>query len=287
LSPAQVAGGKGYNLMQGDRKVPDMKNIQVLTRVVGVGILIVCILSDSACVKVPAQAVVLSRTVGERLPDLQASHEAFVSAYFQLSRERVEDFLDQRWIPTFLGNFVAKSDLMQKLENVEPFTEEQNTRLKAKLQQAGISPADQEKIIQAVNNAFGDPDRGKLMLLFSEAALKQIQLKRKSLLNPIDEQERQSLSQLRTVYAQVQQAQDAVTAHLSSIRNVTDEQDQVLARLGLLKSRDTVIEKALETNQEIMGILDAGKDPEKTVEELEGLVKKLQKPAVEESRPNQ
>jgi hypothetical protein len=57
--------------------------------------------------------------------------------------------------------------------------------------------------------------------------------------------------------------------------------------LGLLKSRDTVIEKALQTNQEIMGILDAGKDPEKTVEELEGLVKKLQKPAVEESRPNQ
>src|SRR2546423_5298800 len=82
-------------------------------------------LTFSSCIRIPPQAVILSRTVGERLPDLQASHEAFVSAYFQLSRARVEDFLDQRWIPTFLGNFVHDADLMQKLENVQPLTTEQ------------------------------------------------------------------------------------------------------------------------------------------------------------------
>ncbi len=256
-----------------------------LLSTVTVVLLIVSCLLPIGCVKVPAQAVVLSRTVGERLPDLQVSHEAFVSAYFQLARERMEDFLDQRWIPTFLGNFVEKSDLMSKLENVQPFTQEQNNRLQTKLQEAGISPADQAKIIRAVNNTFGDPDRGKQVLLFSEAALKQIEIKRKALLNPIDEQERQSLAELRRVYAQVEQAQGTVTAHLSSIRKVTEEQDQVLARLGLLKSRDAIIEKALETNQQIMGILDAGKDAEKTVEELEGVAKKLGTP--QERQPNQ
>src|SRR6266567_5646769 len=102
-------------------------------------VLIVSALVLSGCVRVPAQAVVLSRTVGERLPDLQTSHEAFVSVYFQLARARVEDFLDQRWIPTFLGNFVQHADLMQKLENVQALTPEQNTRLQAKLQDAGIS----------------------------------------------------------------------------------------------------------------------------------------------------
>jgi hypothetical protein len=245
---------------------------------VGVALVVVCCLPFSGCVKVPAQAVVLSRTVGERLPDLQASHEAFVSAYFDVARQRVDDFLDQRWIPTFLGKFVKDADLMQKLENVQPLTSEQNTQLQARLQESGISPTDQAKVIRAVNTTFGDPDRGKLVLLFSEAALKQIEAKRKSLLNPIEEEERQSLEELRKVYAQVEQAQSTVTAHLSSIRKVSEEQDQVLARLGLLKERDAIIENALQTNQQIMGVLDAGKDAEKTVQELEGIANKLKQP---------
>src|SRR3954469_569520 len=92
----------------------------------GAALLIFFALAFSSCVRVPPQAVVLSRTVGERLPDLQASHEAFVSAYFDVARQRVDDFLDQRWIPTFLGKFVQDADLMQKLENVQPLTSEQS-----------------------------------------------------------------------------------------------------------------------------------------------------------------
>jgi hypothetical protein len=248
---------------------------KTLGRIVVALLTIVFCLTFFSCARVPSQAVVLSRTVGERLPALQASHEAFISAYFEVSRERMEDFIDQRWIPTFLGNFVHDADLMQKLENVQPLTSGQNTQLQAKLQESGISPMDQVKVIRAVNVAFGDPDRGKLVLLFSEAALKQIETKRKSLLNPIDEQERQSLEELRKVYAQVEQAQSTVTAHLSSIHKVSEEQDQVLARLGLLKERDAIIDKALQTNQEIMGIIDAGKDAAKTVEELEAFTSKL------------
>ena len=105
--------------------------------------------------------------------------------------------------------------------------------------------------------------------------MKEIEAKRKSLLNPIDEQERQSLEELRKVYAQVEQAQSTVTAHLNSIHKVSEEQDQVLARLGLLKERDAIIDKALQTNQQIMGIIDAGKDAAKTVEELEAFTSKL------------
>jgi len=246
-----------------------------LSRVAGAFLAVCLPFVQSSCVKVPAQVVILSRTVGERLPDLQASHEAFVSAYFDLARARVEDFLDQRWIPVFLGNFVRQADLMQKLENVQSLTAEENARLQAKLQESGISPDEQAKLIRAVNSALGDPDRGKQVLLFSEAALKQIEIKRKSLLSPIDDQERQSLEELRKVYAQVEQAQSTVTAHLSSIQKVTDEQDQVLARLGLLKSRDEIIEKALTTNQKIMGIIDQGNDAQKTIQELETFTNNL------------
>lgn len=249
-------------------------------------LLMLAVLGSSSCVKVPAQAVVLSRTVGERLPDLQASHEAFVSAYFQLSRERVEDFLAQRWIPTFLGNFVQDADLMDKLENVRPLTDEQNTLLQKRLQDAGISASEQSKIIRVVNSAMGDPDRAKLVLLFSEAALEEIELKRKSLLDPINDLEATTLDELRKVYGQVQQAQGTVTAHLSSIRKVTEEQDQVLERLGLLKGRDAAIENAVSTNQRIMDVLDKGEAPESTMKQLENLINKMKQSKAEGNQKN-
>lgn len=229
----------------------------------------------TGCAKVPPQAVILSRTVGERLPDIQASHEAFVSAYFEVSRQRVQDFLDQRWIPIFLENFVADSQLMEKLENVKHFNDQENGRLQSKLQGAGISGEEQAKIIAAVNDAFGDPDRGKLVLLFSASALREIEVKRKALLDPIDAQERATLNELRQNYAQIQQAQATVTAHLSSIQKVTNEQDQVLARLGLLKSRDEIVDKALAANQQIMSILNSGKDAETIVKQLTDATKSL------------
>lgn len=43
--------------------------------------------------KVPPEAVELSAAVAEGIAAMQARHEALVSAYFDLSRNRVEDFL--------------------------------------------------------------------------------------------------------------------------------------------------------------------------------------------------
>jgi hypothetical protein len=68
-----------------------------------------------------------------------------------------------------------------------------------------------------------------------------------------------------------------VTAHLSSIQKVTNEQDQVLARLGLLKSRDEIVDKALAANQEIMSILNSGHDAETTLKQLTDATKNLGK----------
>ncbi|HET8922562.1 MAG TPA: hypothetical protein VFN26_06150 [Candidatus Acidoferrum sp.] len=235
--------------------------------------------ASSGCVRVPPQAVVLSRTVGQRLTDLQTSHEAFARAYFQVTRQRLEDFLVNQWTPTFLSNFVDKAELMNKLENVQPLTDQQKARLVASLQAASISTPDQSKVIQAVGNALGSTDRAKLVLQFSEAAMEQIQLKRKSLLNPIDDLERQTLTELGRAYAQIQEAQNTVTAHLSSISKVTEEQDKVLKQLGLLEKRDAIIDKAVNANQTIMEILNGGKDPEKTMLDLEDQLKNLTKPS--------
>lgn len=235
--------------------------------------LVAGILSITSCARVPQQAVILSSTVGERIADLEASHEAFVSAYFGLTRDRIEDFLTERWIPTFLGKFVKEAKLVDELMSVQPLTSEQLTRLTTELQNANIQGAIQLKILQAVNSALGDPDRGELVLVFSELALKKIEERRNSLIDPIDELERRTLEELRKAYSQLKQAQSTVTAHLSSIRKVTEEQDKVLERLGLLRKRDQIVETAIKTSEEIMGILDAGKGAADTLKELEAKLK--------------
>src|SRR3989442_1230035 len=91
------------------------------------------ILLTGACARVPQQAVILSRVVGNRIADVQASHEGFVTAYFHLTRQRIDDFLVQRWTPVFLANFVRESELMDKLESVQTLSEADLARLTAEL----------------------------------------------------------------------------------------------------------------------------------------------------------
>ena len=57
--------------------------------IVGLG----CASSVGCAAKTPAEAVQLSRIVGQQIGVVQASHEMAVAYYFDLSRERVEDFL--------------------------------------------------------------------------------------------------------------------------------------------------------------------------------------------------
>ncbi len=187
--------------------------------------LVLCV-GSTGCVRVPEQAVVLSNVVGERIGDMQASHEKFVTAYFQLTRERLEDFITQRWVPTFLGDFVKEAQLIKELAEAQSLTDKEVQLLTEALQGAQISDVDQ--VISAVQSAFADPERGQIVLEFSEEAIKQIELKRKSLIDPINAFEAKTLDELRKAYSQLKQAQSTVTGHLSSIKEVTDAQDKIL-----------------------------------------------------------
>ena len=228
--------------------------------------LVLCV-GSTGCVRVPEQAVVLSNVVGERIGDMQASHEKFVAAYFQLTRERLEDFITQRWVPTFLGNFVKEAQLIKELVEAQSLTDKEVQLLTEALQGAQISDVDQ--VISAVQSAFADPERGQIVLEFSEGALKQIELKRKSLIDPINAFEAKTLDELRKAYSQLKQAQSTVTGHLSSIKEVTDAQDKILERLGLTRQRDSIIQSAIDANEKVTSIIDAGKDAAATVSSLE------------------
>jgi hypothetical protein len=209
---------------------------------------------------------------------MQASHESFVHGYFQVTRERIEDFLNQRWIPVFLEKFIEDAtgegqSLEEVLKEADPLTNEQGNRLKSALKSQGIT--DTGTILKAIRNVFGSAERAKLVLEFAEAAVEEIQEKRKSLLDPINGLERRTLKELRSSYAQIQEAQGAITGHLRSLKKVQDEQNKILKQVGLLEKRDTIVKEAVDFNESITGIIDSGKEVEEILKDFTEEIKKL------------
>ena len=100
--------------------------------------------------------------------------------------------------------------------------------------------------------------RGQIVLEFAEAALQEFEEQRRSVVEPLNQLERTALSDLRATYAQLVEAQAAVTAHLSSLREAEVQQDALLERFGLRETRDRILDDAIGINEKIMGLIDRG-----------------------------
>ena len=224
-----------------------------------------------SCVKVPAEAVTLSTVVGHRITAIQTSHERLAREYFDLCRENVEDFLVNRWVPEFMATFVRDANLMHLLENPEPLTEDQVQQIRDELQ-GSMDPGNLERVVAAVQSAFGDEERGQIAIEFAEAAVKQINRKRAELLTPLDQYEDRVLSEINGTYAELAQLQNSVTAFIQSARDVTVAQDSVLDRLKLLERRDAVLNQAMSLNDTIVSLTNSAESANAILEKIEEVV---------------
>ncbi|HVE77715.1 MAG TPA: hypothetical protein VNA89_02580 [Gemmatimonadaceae bacterium] len=223
----------------------------------------------AACARVPAEAVELSHVASRRVADTQTAHEALVQSYFRLSRARVEDFLEHRWTPTFLRNFVEQGRLLQELDNPAVLTDDQRRRLSQELGRVARLQGDPlEQALRAVNSAFADAERGKIALEFAEAATQQIARQRQELMGPIDTQERDVLNALRANYAEMMEIQTAITAFLQSVQDVKATEDAVLKRLNLLRARDTLVTSAIRLNDAVVDLTEKAGDAEAVLTEI-------------------
>lgn len=227
----------------------------------------------AACASVPPEAVELSQVAGRRVADAQASHEALVVAYFDLSRQRIEDFVDQRWTPQFLATFVADANLMERISSPVALTESQQARLAAELsRQASLQGETLEQAVRAVHSALGDAERGQMILEFSEAALTEIKRQRRALLAPVNAQERDVTAALRANYAEMMEIQSAITAFLRSVSDVKAEEDAILQRLNLLRTRDALVQKAIALNESVIDITNDVEDADEALRRIRELL---------------
>jgi hypothetical protein len=248
-----------------------MRLVAPILRSVASGLAALTLLTGSGCARVSPQSVTLADTVGAQLIQLQSSHEAFVREAFDHSREGVERFLADRWIPHFLERLTndadgAGTDLITLVAASSPFDDQQIERLETAFREHGIS--DTTAARAATTQALGGGERGEVVLAFAEAAVGEIETKRRALLDPIDALERQTLAELRAVYSQVISAQNTLSAHLHSLVEVQAGQDRLLERAGLLDQRDEMLRRALAANDRVGNVLDTAETIDQAITTL-------------------
>lgn len=228
----------------------------------------------NSCVSVPQEAVILSDLVGTQIAQHRASHEEFVRRYYASSRDVVEMFLRDRWVPEYLERFVAESEVMALLSTPdEVFGGEQMERLRREiLAVSGIGEVRMPLVVDAVTRVFGDAERGQIMLDFSQVALEEIEAQRSELLEPLYLQEQEVLDHLAESYGQLQQAQAQVTAYLGSTRDLSRSQDEIMEAMGLRALRDDAMERAVWMSEELAKAARSGESAAEALARMKDLI---------------
>jgi len=225
------------------------------------------------CSSVPNEAVELASLVGERIVDVRKAHILSVKNNFASTEERINTFMDEKWVPHYLGNFVKEANLTDEINKAVPFNSEEIAALRGELALLSIEAAGEDEIVDAVSRAFGDAERGQIVLEFAAAAMQNINAQRDELLAPVQKREKEVLNELEAIYFDLIKMQNAVTAHIQSAAEVESAQDDILERLGLLQKRDEIVEDALALNEKLEGAIKRGNEVDSVVKQLEELAK--------------
>jgi len=190
-------------------------------RTVRAGVVVLCLLGVASCARVPEEAVTLSVTVGRDLEEVHRSHRALAERYFGRMKVDINAFIDTKYQP----------DLIEKTLN------------------AGI--------MDTIVTEAKKPGGGRVLPFMTRTVNKitdQVARYRRTLLEPIEAQERDVLRAIDDVYTRIQNAQAVVTGHLASVRKVELAQEEVLGAVGLKDVRSKFIDTTAEVSDRIAEI---------------------------------
>jgi len=156
------------------------------------------------CATVPKEVVLLSQGMGEDLTAVQVSYRALIREHFAGLRTQVNVFIDTRWKPTYLREYIQSGKLVELATAPDP-----------------------NEVLDGVED-------------WADIALEEIASKRRELLAPIDRQEDTLLTNVDEIFAQLLNANAAITAHLQSLRGVQEAQDRLLEEARVRSLRDRI-----------------------------------------------
>lgn len=177
------------------------------------------------CASVPKEAVQLSYAVGRDIQEIHKGYRNTVRAYFQEMRERGLEVIDNQWRPTYLKVNIKESGLFEHLRDTSVPEEERYVDLE-----------------YWCRGVLEDLDSTRSVFLDS------LRVREDALVASIDEAFKRAI-----------RANATVTAHLNSIVEIHEVQDEILKSAGLLDIRNEIND----------GIAEASDFTDKAIKEVE------------------
>jgi hypothetical protein len=222
----------------------------------------------------------LSSNVGDRIAEMRSLHELAIRRMIDGERRRVDAFLDERWTPQFLRNYIGVTDIVSTIAARSTISAERERDIAAALKEyladsteAGpaaravvtaverdrkTEPAairreldrflEEDQLDPASNHVtalLATDDPARELLEWSRQAEIQIRGQRAAMHAPIDEAEEHILSELGSAYDDLMAAQTALTARVQAAAKVKEIQDDALSGLGVRERFEKTKQKAL------------------------------------------
>lgn len=163
------------------------------------------VMVSASCASAPRESAVLNREVGLMIASAREAHLALLETWMDERRDRLELFLEERWIPRFLADYLPRSAVLDSLRAAED-----------------------------------EAARGRILQLFGEAAVAEVARVRDVKLRALDRMERLVRRRVEDHYVRMLRANEAVTRHLSSVAGTVELRDRAARRLGLPDPHDLV-----------------------------------------------
>lgn len=153
------------------------------------------------CTNIPPEAPELSVELGNRISAIEQANMTLLNRFFDLKREEVDRFIEEKWMPIFAEE-IFKNSHIQSVWNIIVRENKPEQNLKFLLV---IAPKLQEKINS----------------------------KRKELIDPLDNLEREIETNLKSEYDQAKSINNSITSFLFSASKVSENRDRYFKILGI------------------------------------------------------
>lgn len=215
-------------------------------------IVMLSLLFQAACVSAPRETLELEENVSQQIKYIEVSHRDLVRSYFDMMEARINDFIDNKWVPSFLDRVMKHEDVRAYLNSLNEGINIDENQLRQTLENSRSFSATEINVIQEALTAAKSSRRVELaevMLEFSEKAMERINRMRAKWRDQIRTSERKFMQQLDEAYAIVHTGNATRRAYLESVVNVVEAQNAALQKLGLDDDRDRVVDIMVEASE--------------------------------------
>lgn len=268
-----------------------MSTIKKILRCPSVIWLIILIVTMTSCSTMGPATVELSTEITARTKDLEKTHIYAVNAYFDSERKRVEEFMEEKWIPLFLRNMLGESRILEDLKKTDTIGKKTTDNLAIAAQEYLTDPTEGQKLADEIVNKLNEKRKNEdtdiraivkkyvpvekidvatvhfeallhtetpavLIMEFAAAANEQIDEQKQSLFKPIEDARLKTVEGLRKAYADIYAGQGVITGRLEAAVRRGEQQARLVDAVGGEGTAAKINEKVATFSEKVNDVFE-------------------------------